>query len=545
MKLLLQYKFPLLFFLFVIFYFVTYGSFGYDDADNGYTLALSWRIFNHEVPFRDFIMVRPPLSPIFHALPFYIIPDNYQVIFDRLFTYLLIAFSSLFSAFSIEKTFRVKEYNLYPWLLATIGFVFSVRNFPNMAWHTVDGVFFASVGIYILVCFSSLHSIALGILFLFFSALCKQPFYLLPVAGIGFISVVYKDWKKTMLAVFCLLSFVAIFTMLLYKQNALLDFVKLTSGSTKLKDLIQAGFKNYIFFNYFYLIIPFIAWFFSSRIPYIKYLFGKKYLVPYVFITFLLLWPISKFMYVLLFKEVAYRTFFQDEVAKLFFIVTVFLLLKNLSLEKKWITLWFLILVSWCASISWGYQTPSFFSTPLIFGFFLVSIQYFDIRKANCLALYTLLSGTIVYFVAYQKPYCNPMRYKLNYELSGLFPKLQYIKVGKETFDKYTEFASLVNKYGTNFKTLPGMPLANYITNTNSPIRIDWVFNAETNHEDTAILNDLAQKNTVVFLEKMPQIVKVTNLDAKFSSLVAYVITVNWQKVDSTNYFEVYKPGRK
>lgn len=213
----------------------------------------------------------------------------------------------------------------------------------------------------------------------------------------------------------------------------------------------------------------------------------------------------------------------------------------NLSQDKKSITLWFLILVSWTAGISWGYQTPVLFSTPLIFGFLLASYQYFEVKKITNLALYTLLLGTIIYFVAYQKPYGNPMRHSLTYEVADLFPKLKFIKVGKDTHDKYTEFASLVSKYGSNFKTLPGMPLSNYLTNTISPIKIDWVINAETNNENNLIIKDLGFKKTIIFMEKNSLFIDVSNSKEKFNSSVAYFIKTNWQKVDSTNYFEIYK----
>ena len=197
-----QNKYPVIFLLFVILYFLFYGRFGYDDADNGFTLAFSWRIFNGEIPYRDFILVRPPLSPLFHTLPLYIIPDNYQIIFERFLTYLLIALSSLFGALALDKAFRLTEINLNPYLLATIGFVFSAHHFPPMPWHTIDGVFFAAIGVYILACFTSLYSIVFGMLFLFLSALCKQPFYLLPFAGVIYVFLIHKNWKITITSIF-------------------------------------------------------------------------------------------------------------------------------------------------------------------------------------------------------------------------------------------------------------------------------------------------------------------------------------------------------
>ena len=134
-------KYKIIFTLFVISYAILYSLDGFDDADRGYTLALSWRIFNGEIPYRDIILVRPPFSPLFHSIFLYFIPDNYEIIFDRYFCYFLFAASSLFGALSINKVFNLKSINLNPYLLATIGFVFSVPNYPATAWHTIDAIF--------------------------------------------------------------------------------------------------------------------------------------------------------------------------------------------------------------------------------------------------------------------------------------------------------------------------------------------------------------------------------------------------------------------
>jgi hypothetical protein len=410
-----------------------------------------------------------------------------------------------------------------------------------MAWHTVDAIFFASIGVYILVCKSSIYSVFWGILFLFLSALCKQPFYLMPFAGVVFISITYKNWKKSITAILTLFLFIGVFFLILYRQDAVSNFISLTSGSTKLRDLISAGILNYLNISSLYLLLPFGLWLILKKRLIFKQILIKETLVPYFFISILLGFPLLKFTYVLLFKEVTYSTFFRDSTAKLLFLTTIFFLLANLSKEKKWFTLWFLTLISWCASISWGYQTPILFSTPILFGFLLASNQFFGIKKIIYLALYTLLIGSITYFVAYQKPYCNPVRHLLTYKIDHIFPKMKYINVSKETHDKYTEFSYLVAKYGVNFKTLPGMPLSNYLTCTNSPIKIDWVFNAETNNENQNIINELGFKKTIVFMEKSPQLIGVSDSKEKFNSTVAYFIKNNWQKIDSTIYFEIYK----
>ena len=535
----------MLFLLFVILYFLIYGSYGFNDADDGYVLALSWRVVNGEIPYRDFYLIRPPLSVLLHSMSLYLIPPNYQIIFERFLSYLLIALSSLFCSFAIDRAFDLKSLHLNKYLLATVGFVFSVHNFSPMPWYTVDGIFFASSGILILIRHTSKVSIAIGSLFLFASALCKQPFYLMPVAGIFLVFKMTRQWSKTLVYTISLSLNIILFLTVLAKFDALSDFLEMTSGSTKIRDLISAGFLSYVRVDSIYLILPLFFWLISKK-------FGKHFiyeksqeLVPYFLISILLLYPLLRFIISFYIRNPEYNPeysdFFRDETARILFLLTVAYIIEVFEIERRYILLSFLTLLSWCAGISWGLATPVLFSAPLIFVFFLFSKRYFHIENMSRLAVFTLILGTITYFTAYQKPYCNPARKELKYELSDIFPKFGCIKAGPLTYEKYAEFKDLVEEYGTNFKTLPGMPLSNFLTNTKSPIALDWVSNGETNNKNSGIINELMSKGTVIFVEREPQLTTVTTSVDKFNSSVTYYIASHWNKVDSTKHFLVYK----
>jgi hypothetical protein len=149
--------------------------------------------------------------------------------------------------------------------------------------------------------------------------------------------------------------------------------------------------------------------------------------------------------------------------------------------------------------------------------------------------------GTITYFIAYQKPAFSSDRRQLTYKISEVFPKLNYIKVDKEMYDKYTELKKLIAKYGNNFKTLPEMPLSNYLSDTQSPIGLDWVFNAEINFRNDGIVKTLEQKRTTVFVEKHPQCILYNDSAGKLNSSVTYHVVSSWRKVESTNHFDIYQ----
>ena len=108
-------------------------------------------------------------------------------------------------------------------------------------------------------------------------------------------------------------------------------------------------------------------------------------------------------------------------------------------------------------------------------------------------------------------------------------------------YDWVSNSIKYISRYGDNFKTLPGMPLSNYLTNTQSPLNIDWVLNAETANQNYEIVNILTKKDFRVFIEKYPQLVSVTESDGKFNSSVTYFIKSNWVQVESTQFFDVYK----
>jgi hypothetical protein len=542
MKILNPLVYKSIFFLVIIFYILNYIFWGIDDADGGYTMALSWRIINGEIPYKDFIMVRPPLSPLFHALFMFSIPSQFQIIADRIIFYLLMATSSILCAKSLEKTIQLNIQFNDTWLLATVGFIFSVRNFPPMGWHTVDGIFFASAGAFYLITRRNPYSDIFGVLLLFLSALCKQPFYLMPIIGLFYIFLQNKNCRLSLIPLAFFLSITIIFFLLLVHLNILKLFLAQTSNSTRLSDLVNAGLLSYIDFNRFYFIL--LTFFvISSFYSKTKFTFKNNInLLPYLFITTLLLFPAIKFWRQLSNSSSIPITFgYTDNGAEILFILTMMFLITQIRNISNFLPLIFMMLISWCSSISWGYQSPHLYCTPLIIGFLITSKSLYNSVNIKRLSMYTLILGFVIYYSAYNKPYCNPPKSELIYKLDTAFPKARYLKISKESYQKYAELKDLITKYGNNFKTLPGMPLANYLNNSKSPIQLDWVFNAETSQENKSIVKQLTTKNVVVFLEKEPLFISVHDSNSKFNSSVAHQITKEWTKVDSTWFFYVYR----
>ena len=57
---------------------------GFNPTDDGFILSLSRRIIDGQFPHRDFIFIRPALSPVIHV-PFVYFGGEYTFWFSRLF----------------------------------------------------------------------------------------------------------------------------------------------------------------------------------------------------------------------------------------------------------------------------------------------------------------------------------------------------------------------------------------------------------------------------------------------------------------------------
>lgn len=537
-----SYLFVSLFWLIVVGYFFLYGCYGINDADDGFTLALSWRIFNGEIPYRDFILVRTPFSPVFHVLTLYLIPENYQVVFERFLFYAMMGLSSLFGAFALSNAFQDDEdMQLDPYVLAAMGFIYSVGSFSPMPWHTVDGVLFASAGALLLTRSLSFGSITFGMLLLTLAALCKQSFYLVPLVGLLYIALQSKDWRRTVYSLFVLVSFVGLYLFMLYLLGALDEFFVFTVGSSKIGDLLSAGVFEYLGLASVYYLAFVVLLIIAVRSKE-AFSVDVRWLVPYAFISLLFLYPLGLFVYkVFLRGDDGVYVFYQDKVAPVLFLMSVLLFLRVFRFEKKWMVLYFLVFISWSAGISWGYRSPALFSVPLLFAFLIIARRFLAVGDLRRLSFYLLFMGLVAYFIAYQKPYCNPVRSGITYSLSDVFPKLTHIRVDRDSYEKYRELNALLSRHGDNFKTMPGMPWANYLSGTRAPVSIDWVFNAEMNGREEEVLKELEEKHVVIFMEKRPQLISVNDSYDRFNSRTAFVVKNTWTKIDSTGHFDVYR----
>lgn len=123
------------------------GRFGFNPADQGFILALSWRVLHGEIPHTDIVSPRPLGSALLHTIDF-AIPGPLLVVSGAvMMVQLCVATLALAALVTGESPLRWGP--LRTLLVATAALV-NLHNFPMMAWHTVDGIFLTALGLWLL-----------------------------------------------------------------------------------------------------------------------------------------------------------------------------------------------------------------------------------------------------------------------------------------------------------------------------------------------------------------------------------------------------------
>lgn len=537
----------LLFFLTIFVYIILYAPYGFTEGDDGFITALAWRIFNGEIPYKDFIYVRPPVTILLHTLPFFILPQDLIIISERVLFYISLGVSCFFASKTISSLVDLKKYQLDVYLIASIGFIFSVNSFTPMAWHTTDGILFGSIGICFLVVRKSVVSASIGMIFLLLSALTKQSFYLMPIAGLGYLLLDRRGIKTVATAFATLAISVTGFILVLMYFQSWEEFLSQTTGSTSIRDGYTSGVYVYIHTNILFYLIPAVIWKLWELIRKGANWQPKPSYFPYIFVLFAYVYTLAFYFNAMYIKNLTPDEYlhleYMDPFARIGFIVVIVYLLFGYVSRSFCTGIGFLLCLSWCGSISWAHSSPHLFSTPIIAVLVLIAKEYFAIENPTKYAYFLFVTGFLVYMIAYQKPYLSDTRENMVFDLGKVNPRLSYIYGDERINSMHKELDSLVRKYGTNFKVLPGMPLANMLFGEKSPISIDWTLNCETGNKQEKLYAELQGSGAVVFIDKPALFFELDlkNESRKYGSLLTMRIAKEWKKIDSLSHFYVYK----
>src|ERR687893_311059 len=164
---------------------------GFAPVDDGFTLAYSRRILEGQVPHRDFIIIRPFLSPLLHA-PFVLFGGEYTYWVSRFFVWFQFACISWAWVCIADRAFGNPFDNATKLFVALAAFAASVHYFVLTAWHTIDGLFLASIGVWVLLTQQHKGARIFGYLLIATAYLCKQSFLFVAPLTVLFLG----DWRE-------------------------------------------------------------------------------------------------------------------------------------------------------------------------------------------------------------------------------------------------------------------------------------------------------------------------------------------------------------
>lgn len=209
---------------------------GFSPTDDGFTLAYSRRLLNLQIPHLDFISIRPVLSPLLHV-PDLLFSKDYVFLISRGIVWFEVATATwLWSRATFRHIPSVGE--LERFFVTLLAFHCSLSVFVLTAWHTIDGLLFAAIGVYLLHALPQsrgwLAFVCFGL-----AILCKQSFVFAPFLIILILKE-YRSWRNIVGVV----SPVAAYALIIGSAGGFADLIIQISSHTDLSAVAIKPFLN-------------------------------------------------------------------------------------------------------------------------------------------------------------------------------------------------------------------------------------------------------------------------------------------------------------
>lgn len=522
-----------------------FTPYGMDTTDFGYFYGYAWRVLNGELPYRDFAYIKPALPVYWHAFWLWLTPEKFAILGGKIGFLASILASSWLCALFLAGQFNFSKLELPVPLLATVGFVFGVHSFPHMPWHTADGILFSTLALWL----STRCPLAAGIAAACAMA-CKQSFLPVPVATFIFLWFAYPKRFSVFFAAGLGATLIC-FGIWLHANDLWFPFRQMTTGQLAIGEAIEAGILIYIRQNWilpFLAIVPWLAaWLLRKRLPlwlypcsvYIVLLccyYVVRVEIEKTWIGYGDSWPTLFILLglgcILAAKKILLPDYRVDRCRSAFCAVLAFAAP---------------LVTAWCVAVSGGYKIPAMLATPGLFAFFL--LHGWLGGNVLRLAWLTLVCGLIMFTVGYQYPYVFPQRPlergELIYDAGQVYPQASGVKVDADMLARLSELKELREKYGPDYKTMPGFTLAYYLNGDKPVYGSDWLIDWEINGETERFYKDLLDRNLLVFMEKDQMDTKQADAYQRAGYTVPQLVRNNWKIIDETPHFAVFRAPEK
>jgi hypothetical protein len=477
---------------------------GFNPTDDGFILAYSRRLLEGQAPHRDFISIRPTLSPLIH-LPLVAWGGDYTYWLSRWFVWAQFAMMA-WSWVVITQHYTQLHFNPSERLcLGLLAFIGSAHNFPPMAWHTIDALWLTSLG---LALFIHPHTKLTwwGSFLLGAAVLCRQNF-LLVAPCVFILTRRWRDWANWLAALLPSLLYVAY----LVSVGGLMDAVVQLTTQT---DLLWTGVLIYL-----------VSW---LGLP---LWLGATSLFNFYYLAFFLFgW--------------------------------VMLITLRDARHKRWSDVSFGLLVlvcAWSTSVSLGYNTPALAAGPL--GLFILArfkrqatqarLPFFatPITFSTALGLLTIISclGFVVW--RSQSIYKEQPAQHLTYTLATTLPGGRLIYTNANTAAFMADLQTAIHHTnGQRYAIVPD--IAGYWVKAPqvNPLPLDWAQGVELNQPALAARVTAALERQRGQLVIIVQRVAAGALAERFAPLPTddFYTVVNYVRrhftlIERTTFFDVYQ----
>jgi hypothetical protein len=526
---------------------VLFSRFGLNPTDDGFVLAGARRILAGEVPHLDFISIRPAGSFFLHA-PFVLLGSERTFMLSRLFVWFQFACIAWAWVSIIRHRFAALSNWLEQVAAGFVVFVFCSHSFPVMAWHSLDGLWAASLGSVLCDSGSGRRKTA-GYILVGLAPLFRQGFvFFVPLSLLLFGDV--RRWRCWLAALMPIAFYLAYLT----ANGALGDSVRQLASHAG-SDTWRAGVVSYFsrLESLWGLLLGFIGCrLVHDRLPGARIRLGMQvagslllYSVPgiiafrlggadYLFRTCLFLFGIA-------------------------FGATAALALADLSISARVRAALLGLAVAWSVSLSLGYNTPALASGVLVLIMMagargiagergLVSATR-GMRVVERVALILLLAATMVGFVLVRRNhvYWEPNAQELVVDLGGALRGAQGIRTDGHIAAVWQDLRLVedsLRAVGRQYCVVPEFA-ADWVKNPQrNPLPSDWPLDVEMGPDARRVAKAIADRRgrLVVILQKFEARYLPWRLDPLWAGrpVVEYVEReLDW--TGETEFFNLYE----
>jgi hypothetical protein len=515
---------------------------GFAPVDDGFTLAYSRRILEGQVPHRDFIIIRPFISPLLHT-PFVLFGGEYTYWVSRFFVWFQFACISWAWVNIVDRAFGNPFDNATKLFVALVSFAASVHYFVLTAWHTVDGLFLTSIGLWVLLTQQHKGARIFGYLLIASAYLCKQSFLFVAPLTV----LLMGDWREKKYWLAITLP-AAGYCAYLLATGSLSEAVLQMASQT---GFVSTGVLSYL--NYGTLLgvlAGYCSMFLLSAgsVPMLR----AEHLPRYVGASLLTAMP-AFFIAVGLYRGslgiISFGMFGM--------VVGVVLYLVSTGAARdgdRTPVVLIALLLAWSASLSVGYNFPALLLGPLftILAAFVYSVRgSLDPRflhAALVVAGVAILLGFGVarpYYIYREQPSSELTR-----SLDGVLPGGRLIYTNPNTYDFLVDLKEATDEVSSRNRTyaiVPDVPGYWVQSRQTNPLPVDWPQPVElgSQHLVDRVTSDLeAERGEVVVIVQKVHAFYLADgfvpLDEDQYAVVRYV-RENFEKTDETEFLELYE----